>query len=178
MALLINGIDIRPGRIFPSETFVLPDGSTTTVDFGPYDLGAPGDVHSQNGESAAGQRIRRLREAIHHIVHRISTYTPANTAFYGLTGRRTLTDLIGRRDIVICYSRTNFTVMGASGDMRLSLTGRCFHGSHASGRRVEATIIHELAHLNGASTEPNSLEAENVLRQCRMGDRFDRRNTG
>ena len=178
MALLINGIDIVPGRSYPSESFVMPDGSAMTVDFGPFELAAPGDAHSQNGETPAGQRVRRLREAIHHIVHRVSTYPPANAAFRNLNGGRTLAELISLNNIVICYSRANFTVMGASGDMRLSLTGRCFHGTNASGRRVEATIIHELAHLNGASTDPNSAEAENVLLQCRMGDRFDRTNTG
>src|SRR5215813_7425329 len=104
MALLINGIDIVPGRVYPSETFVMPDGSTQTVDFGPYELAAAGDPHSQNGETAAGQRIRRLREAIHHIVHRVSTYPPANAAFRRLSGRQTLAELIGRQEIVICYS--------------------------------------------------------------------------
>ena len=178
MALLIHGIDV-PKRRLSSISFVLPGGGTTLVEFLEYHRPSLGDPHSQNGETPAGQRIRRLREAIDHIVHRISTYPPANGAFHRLPGGRTLAEMIaGPPDILISYSPSNFTVYAASSSDGLSLTGRCFHGTHASGRRVESTIIHELAHLNGASDDPASLEAENVLLHCRMGDTFDRRNTG
>src|SRR5215813_10528810 len=177
MPLLINGIDM-PATRFASQTFALPGGGTTTVEFQEYLGPSAGDPHSQNGETPAGQRIRRLREAIHHIVSHISTYEAANAAFRALPGHQALSEMIRRRVIVISYSPYNFTVYAASGPDGLSLTGRCFHGTHATGRRVEATIIHELAHLNGASDDPSSLEAENVLLHCRMGDVFDRRNTG
>ena len=179
MALLINGIDLVPGRRFPSVTFSLPGGESTTVDFDVFGTPLPEAAHSQNGETAAGQRIRRLREAIGHIVHHISTYPPANGAFSRLRGGRTLAQIIaGPPDIVVSFSQFNFRVHAASSADGLSLTGKCFHGTHANGRRVESTIIHELGHLNDASDDPVSLEAENLLLHCRMGDMFDRRNSG
>jgi|GEM_PF-2258570 len=188
MALLINGID-TPAVNFPSMEFELPGGGRTTVEFREYTLPNPSDRHTQNGETPAGQRIRRLREAIHHIVHRISAHAEANRYFRGLPRRRTLTELITERpDIIICFSPANFRVEAASpvvtvphppaDKMRISLTGLCFHGTRATGRSVEATIIHELAHLNGASGSPSSLAAENSLLHSRMGDRFNPGNTG
>lgn len=188
MALKINGIDTPPLN-FPALDFTLPDGSPVIVEFRPYQLPAAGADIVHHGESAAGLEIRRLREAIYHIVHRVSRYAPANAIFARLPRGRTLWQLItDTPDIIICHSPANFRVKGASpvvtaahpsaSEMRLSLTGQCFHGRSASGRRVEASILHELAHLNGATDSPASHVAENVLLQSRFGDQYDPTATG
>lgn len=182
MALLINGID-TPRMPFSALTVRLSGSSSTTVQFLPYQTSGSTDPHSLGGETVWGQRIRRLREAIHHIVHTIANYAPANARFSGLPRGRTLAQLItDRPDIIICLDPANFTVLAAApivtaahpsaAEMRLSLTGLCFHRRRASGRSVEATILHELAHLNGAPGG-SSTSAEGVLLRSRMGDQFD-----
>ncbi len=178
MPLLINGIDTI-ARVFPPFRNVPVARGVTTVLCKPYThsvLGAPIQAHS--GETIEGQKIRRVRQAIYHIVNRISRYEPANRAFAGLPRGQTLRAFLSSETVVICHDPINMDVQAASmilpprADMRLSITRDGFSGT---GREVEATILHELAHICGAThthTRGGQFGAEQILRAARMGDQY------
>lgn len=183
MPLLINGID-TPSRTLPTLTNVRFRGGLTNVRCEPYGRPVAGTPVPANhgGETVEGQKIRRVREAIYHIMHRISHHQPANRAFASLPRGQTLSVFLATTNIFICQDPSNNDVLAASPvmlrspssatDIRLSITRLGFAGS---GRSVEATMLHELAHICGAThthTRGGQFGAEEILRASRMGDQF------
>lgn len=172
MALVINGIDVS------AITGIAPvTVRGVTVQFLPYSRPTASSLIGRGGETAEGQRIRRLREAIHHINSRIRHHAAANRYFKRIpavsgASAQSLDALLSGPDILICLDPTltgpPLAAATPIGQRRISITAFGFSGS---GRSVEATIIHELAHVNGASN--TTRDAEDALRHSRMGDQFD-----
>jgi hypothetical protein len=172
MALLIHGIDTP---VFPFGPLQVGAFSILCLS---YDRPAAGDPIGAGGETRAGQRIRRLREAIAHINRRIRVHTEANRAFLAIPGGRgfSLDTLLAGPDIIVCFDPVHHGPILAATPLvgrRISITE---FGFRSTGRSVEATLIHELAHVNGASG--TTRDAENVLRRSRMGDQFNPRVVG
>ena len=181
MPLLINGIDTPPMRL-RTLTDVPFTGGTTNVLCSPYTRPAAGAPIVRDGETAQGQQIRRVREAVYHINHRISHHAAANAAFSRTPRGQTLRQLLATTNIYICIDPSNSSVLAASPiltstatnrtDVRISIT---LLGFSTTGRSVEATILHELGHICGAThvhSRSGNVGAEHILRASRMGDQF------
>ena len=81
--------------------------------------------------------------------------------------------MLNNSDIWISYhSRTGDGFFGLTSTKRpkeITITGDAFAGGI---RVVAATIVHELAHVNGAPGAPSSM-AEGSLNSCGFGDQFN-----
>lgn len=181
MPLLINGID-RPPMTLPALLNVPFSGGLTNVQCLPYTRPTAGAPIVRGGETAEGQRIRRVREAIRHITARISVHRAANDAFRRTPRGQSLRELLDTTDIFICVDLANTDVLAASPvltrtpplrtDVRISITAS---GFSSTGRSVEATILHELGHICGATHVHNrsgNFGSEHILTASRMGDQF------
>jgi hypothetical protein len=179
MALLINGVTTAE-RTFPPISI----GGGGTLQCLPYTDPAHLPLIRRL------EAVRKVREAIHHIAHRIANYAPANAAFARIPRGSsplalgwTLHAVLAGKDIVICFDPNLAAQEAGASNVRGCVTGDQYltisaTGLSGRGRSVEATILHELAHLNGASNSRDVRDAENVLQRCRMGDQFVRGATG
>lgn len=91
----------------------------------------------------------------------------ANTFFKSLTGARTLTQLLNDSSIWINYCPT-LTLLGEA-----QISGKELAigpNSFSKGKWVVlGTLIHELAHINGAPTAGGNTLAEEALYHCGLG---------
>lgn len=85
---------------------------------------------------------------------------------------RSLTDLLNDRSIWVNYhaSSDDFGYTDAVGGSEIAITTRSFRIGRWT---VLATLIHELAHVNGAPGEEDSLEAERAVLECGLGRRSE-----
>jgi hypothetical protein len=99
----------------------------------------------------------------------------ANTYFRGLPGGRTLTALLADSSIWVNYSPSlgDWGETNAVGGKEIALGGVAFRTGRWS---VLATMIHELAHSNGAPGGA-SQDAERAVLACGLG-RLSERSTG
>lgn len=181
MPLLINGIDTTPMRLSPLLNVPFSRGTTTVLCL-PYTRPSAGAPIVRDGETAQGQQIRRVREAVYHINHRISHHAAANAAFSRTPRGQTLRRFLAMTNVYICIDPSNTSVLAASPvltstpaiatNIRISIT---LLGFNDTGRSVEATILHELGHICGAThahSRSGQIGAEHILQASRMGDQF------
>jgi hypothetical protein len=119
-------------------------------------------------------RIRQLEAAMRFIESQLASgrFARCDGAFRALPGRRSFSEVWSDNTIWI-----NFTVsILARGfthpnghDVAISLAG--FGEAPTQWRTVGATLVHELAHVNGAPGETR--HAEETLIQCLFADHFD-----
>jgi hypothetical protein len=106
--------------------------------------------------------IDTLKDAMRIIDHRITGYAPCNKAFRALLGGRTLAQVWMDDDVWINFDPTRRKGdYGATRGKDITITAY----SLAMGRwTVAATLVHELAHVNGAPGDTHAAEA--TLRSC------------
>lgn len=117
-------------------------------------------------------RCSNLRAAMtwiqRNIIDGTACYITCEEAFKALPGGRTFSEMWNDPDIWISFLQTpDITIYGEAvykgKDMAVS------YGSFKHGwKMVAATIVHELAHLNGAPS--NTKDAESVLLHCGLED--------
>jgi hypothetical protein len=106
--------------------------------------------------------LHTLNSAVHIITKRIFGYAPCDAAFTALPGGRTFREVWADPDVWL-----NFDPSRRQGDFGATrgndITITAF--SLAMGRwTVAATIVHEMAHVNGAPGNTHAAEA--TLRDC------------
>ncbi len=96
----------------------------------------------------------------------------ANTYFASLPGGRTLTALLGDNSIWINYNATfnYFGETNAVGGKEIAVGNKAIRIGKWT---VLATIIHELAHVNGADGSTHA--AEKAVLECGLGSAAERR---
>jgi hypothetical protein len=118
--------------------------------------------------SKSGSYYSSLKWARTKLFSVASKNPPANTFFRSLPGRRSLTSLINDSSIWINYAPTVAPFFGqtAMGTGEIGISDRPF----AAGKwMVLATVIHELAHVNGAPNTGGSSLAEDAVYHCGLG---------
>ena len=96
-----------------------------------------------------------------------ATIPDANRYFLQLMGRRSLTELLADSSIWVNYSvALGKDYGGAWGSKELAIGPAAFRIGRWT---VLATVIHELAHCNGASGRNSSMEAELAVLACGLG---------
>jgi hypothetical protein len=110
--------------------------------------------------------VHTLRQAIHIIDDRIRGYKPCNQAFKALPGSRTFAQVWQDPSIWISFDPKNngqdFGVTDRVGGSEISITEYALRMGRWT---TAATLVHELAHTNGAPGGA-SHAAEATLRSC------------
>jgi hypothetical protein len=103
------------------------------------------------------------------------TIASADVYFRSLSGGRSLTDLLNDRSIWVNYhaSSDDFGYTDAVGGSEIAITTRSFRIGRWT---VLATLVHELAHVNGASGDSGSQDAERAVLECGLGRRSELRS--
>jgi hypothetical protein len=118
--------------------------------------------------------LKAVQHACQIITHRVQGHKPSNAAFQRLPGGRTFAQVWNDPDVWICYDpKSNIGEYGATVRKGIALSQTCCRKGVWT---IVATLIHELAHVNGA--DGLSLDAELTLKQCLMGKFFDPINMG
>jgi hypothetical protein len=126
-----------------------------------------------------------IRDAWTYIIEKSAPSSACNTCFKKLPGKLRLTELLDGGDIVAAClvpgdGRTDNDVpRGWNDGKRLIAFGlvEVIRGA-ADKTSLAATMLHELAHLAGASTNARAardeaIQAESVLKDCLLGQHFD-----
>lgn len=101
-----------------------------------------------------------------------NTKPSANAYFRTLPGHRTLSALLADGKIWVNYYNGSGTAMGMRYDNEIGISYWSFYKGK---NHVLGTLIHELAHINGAPDE--TFQAENALVHCGLGT-LSELNTG
>jgi hypothetical protein len=111
-----------------------------------------------------------VKDAFGIIDHKIKKYTPCSTAFKALPGGRSFEDVWTYPDIWVSYYPSV-----KEGDYGATLSKKHITLSKYSilmGRwTTAATLVHELAHCNGAGT--SDTQAEDTLKKCMLKNLHD-----
>lgn len=125
--------------------------------------------------------LRGMSEAIAFLRDKVRVHKPCNDCFRRLPGRRSFQELWDDSDVWIHYN-------GASSSFGFHRLGTkeiavCFKSfmsrpgepGKPNSMQVAATIVHELAHVNGAEGDPAKRDnsAENTLRFCLLTQMFN-----
>ncbi len=113
--------------------------------------------------TAFGPKNKKILDQAMFIIRtRIKGYKPCNKAFEALSGGRSFDDIWNDNSIWISYDpQTTAGTFGATLGNDITLTAYTM----AIGRwTVAATLVHELAHVDGAPG--NTAEAESTLISC------------
>ncbi|MBA3313248.1 MAG: hypothetical protein M3552_09130 [Planctomycetota bacterium] len=116
--------------------------------------------HSQHYSSLKWARNKLFAVAKHN--------PPSNTFFRSLPGGRSLTSLINDSSIWVNYAPTVAPLFGQTkmGAKEIGISDRPF----VVGKwMVLATVIHELAHVNGAPATGGNTLAEEAVYHCGLG---------
>jgi hypothetical protein len=110
--------------------------------------------------------LHTLNRAIHIIDTRIKGHKPCNEAFKALAGGRTFAQVWDDPDIWVSYDPKNdghnYGVTNRVGGQEISITQFALRMGRWT---TAATLVHELAHTNGAPGG-GSHAAEGTLRRC------------
>jgi hypothetical protein len=137
-----------------------------------------GDGHTEPLPLADGTRwdayddpkIRKiLDQALFILKHNIRGMAPCDKCFKDLPGGRSFQEVFDDASVFISFdpSGPNSGVTNQVGGKDITVGA----GEFKVGRwSVAATLVHEMAHVNGAGTD--SLDAENTLKCCGLGGLF------
>jgi hypothetical protein len=111
----------------------------------------------------------RIQHAMHIIATRVQANSPCNAAFSALPGGRTFAQVWTDPTVWLSYDPGSAAGrFGATLGKEIALSQyACRIGSWT----LVATLIHELAHVNGASGVTHDAEA--TLQKCLMGQHHD-----
>jgi hypothetical protein len=114
-----------------------------------------------------GRHLQTMRWARTKAIWITKNLPRADTYYRALPGRRSLTELLADASIWINYSPTMpyFGETNAVSGKEIAISERAFRIGRWT---VLATLVHELAHSNGADGEPSRAAEEAVL-ACGMG---------
>jgi hypothetical protein len=118
--------------------------------------------------SKAGSSYSMLKWARKKVFAIAEHNPPANTFFRSLPGGRSLTSLIKDSGIWVNYAPTVAPLFGQTkmGTGEIGISDRPF----STGKwMVLATLIHELAHVNGAPNTGGNTLAEEAVYHCGLG---------
>jgi len=106
--------------------------------------------------------LQTLKHSIHIIDTKIKSYQPCNDAFRALPGGRTLLQVWSDPDVWINFDPSlNHGDYGATRGKDITITAFSLRMGYWT---VAATLVHELAHVNGASGTTH--DAEGTLHSC------------
>jgi hypothetical protein len=129
------------------------------------------DVDGTRWDAYSDAKIKKVLEAALFILkHNIRGSRPCNRCFSALAGGRSFDAVFADASIFISFDPSG-PASGATdsvGGRDITISAQEFRVGRWS---VAATLVHELAHTNGAPGAP-SAEAENTLRCCGLGGLF------
>lgn len=140
-------------------------------------LNLPGSGHAGPAAVAGWQWLpisaasyqNRLQHAVNIISSRVKAYGPCNAAFKALPGGRTFAQVWADPAVWISYDPGGAAGrFGATLGNEVTLSQYTFRMGQWT---LVATLIHELAHVNGA--DGVSHDAEATLQKCLMGAHHD-----
>jgi hypothetical protein len=172
MALLFAGI---------SSDILPPNINKRTYVYGRFEK-----TESGQPTSASADAMKKVNEAWKHVENRAATGT-CNQYFQGLARKLSLRQVLDEGPITLWLlrPRDGYTLE----DMPLANSAGRDIGIKPSllepGNSLElvCTLIHELAHVGGASTnndpaDPHSLDAEKALKKCACASKYNKENLG
>jgi hypothetical protein len=172
MALLFAGI---------SSDTLPPNINKRTYVYGRFEK-----TESGQPTSASAEAMKSVNDAWKHVGTRAAIGT-CNEYFQGLSRGLSLRQVLDQGPITVWLlrPREGYTVA----DMPIANSAGRDIGINPSllesGDRLElvCTLIHELAHVAGASTnndkdDPHSLDAEKALKKCNCGNKYNKENLG
>jgi hypothetical protein len=138
----------------------------------------PGDGHATPVPLGDGTRwdeysdpkIKKiLEQAIFILRHNVRGMRPCEDAFSALPGGRTFTQVLDDASVFVSFDPAgpNSGRTDAVGGKEITIGAREFRVGRWS---VAATLVHELAHVNGADAV--GADAENTLRSCGFSSHF------
>ena len=124
---------------------------------------------------------KKITTAWRFVTTRAAAHRPCNLYFQRLPGKKSLAQLLKQRIVLhALVPRKGYTDQdlprGAGSVSAIGLNLLLFVDKGTA--EMQATLIHELAHLGGASTDSTSLQAENALKHCLMPKHFDPKAVG
>ena len=103
-----------------------------------------------------------ISDALHILTHNVKGVKPCNDCFKNLPNGRTFDDLLNDAAIFISVDPSNdVNLFGAALGNDITITNSCIRKGRWT---VAATLVHELAHVNGAPG--NDHQAEGTLLCC------------
>jgi hypothetical protein len=129
----------------------------------------------------AGLVLRGMSEAIAFLSNKVKVHKPCNDCFRRLPGKRSFQELWDDPDVWIHYNGAS-TSLGfhRPGTKDIAVCFKSFMSppgqpGKPNSMQVAATIVHELAHVNGAEGDPAKRDnsAENSLRFCLLTQMFN-----
>jgi len=133
----------------------------------------PNLFHLDDKVSGLATRMAyKLQEAIDFIDDKVKIHSPCNEKFRRLPGRKSFRELWEHPDLTIHYN--GFTPnygFARPQSMAIALGNASFLLGASS---VGASIVHEIAHLNGAEGDPRKHDdsAEQTLKSCLFVQQF------
>jgi hypothetical protein len=146
----------------PMPTIHLPgDGHATPV---PDPDGTKWDPYSD------AKVLSTLKAALHILRHNIRGMRPCNDCFKRLPGGRTFQEVFDDATVFVSFdpSGPDSGATDSVGGKEITISAKEFRVGRWS---VAATLVHELAHVNGAGIAP-SIEAESTLNCCGLRGLF------
>jgi hypothetical protein len=112
------------------------------------------------------KHLATLRAAINTINHRINGHARCDAAFKALPGGRTFAQIWGDMSVWINFDPSQAVgSYGATRGKNITITAYALAQGHWT---TAATLVHELAHVNGAPGTTH--QAEGVLRHCLLAN--------
>jgi len=141
-----------------------------------------------NAESAdVGERniatliLGGLKGAIAFLNDRVRVHKPCNDCYRTLPGKRSFQEVWDDPDVWIHYNGVSQSLgFNRSGTKEIAVCFKSFMSpvgqpGKPNTMQVAATIVHELAHVNGAEGDPDKRDnsAERMLKCCLLGQMFN-----
>ena len=113
-------------------------------------------------EYADKAALGTLKKALYILEHNIKGMRPCNACFKALPGGRSFDDVLTDNSVWISHDPTNHGAYGVTSGNDVSISKLAFDGGRWV---VAATLVHELAHVNGAPGHTTA-QAEATLSCC------------
>jgi hypothetical protein len=129
----------------------------------------------------------KLRRAFRFVAGKSALHVPCNNYFKGLPGHKTLADLLTENRILIgalvpkdgdINDGSNYAKLPAGNTAGRQIIINLMHVVAFEVAFIAATLVHELAHVGGATTDnsplnPRSQDAEKAVNECLLPQQFD-----
>ena len=130
------------------------------------------DNPSNSGEKVGKFLFDALVNARRYLDVKVQEHVPCNDCFRRLPGKRSFKEIYNDPDVWINYMDEPDGPWGYSNadTKEIGVHSRSLTRGHLF---VAATIVHEMAHLNGASGRKDDQTAEQTLKFCLLTQMFD-----
>lgn len=116
--------------------------------------------------------LRMLKQAIFILTNNVKGMKPCNDCFKKLPGGRTFDDILNDNDVWINYeARTDRDWYGATNHVSGKEISICQLAFNKGKWWVAGTLVHEMAHVNGASATTG--DADNTLLCCGLKNAYE-----